>query len=392
MYLPAKILWIKEELPTVYAKTYKFISMKDYVGQYLTGGAYLTDYMVASASGLFNIHELRWDPEVRKLIGLSEGYLPEAIPPQAPLGRIQKGAARRTGLAEGTPVFAGGGDGPLSNSGSGVIEPGQLNLSIGSGGILRMILDRPRLCPAQRTWCYVLKEDLWVLGGVNNGGMVLQWFWDSFWGKGLIRGRREKERFLLLDDWGSSAPAGCDGLIFLPYLTGERSPYWRTQAKASFFGIDSHHHRGHFARAVMEGLGFQMRRVFEAMEEISGGVHEVRFTGGFVRSPLWRQMMCDILGREALIPRVTDSSALGAAVVAALGLGIIPRLSAAKEKVKIEEVLRPERDSHHRYQELYRLFPLLYQESVKGWEELKTIMEKEKGRRTDGEFKEGDVR
>ncbi|MDH7499352.1 MAG: FGGY-family carbohydrate kinase, partial [candidate division NC10 bacterium] len=189
----------------------------------------------------------------------------------------------------------------------------------------------------------------------------------------LIRGRREKERFLLLDDWSSSVPLGCDGLLFLPYLTGERSPHWRREAKASFFGIDSHHHRGHFARAVMEGLGFQMKRVFEVMEEVGGAVNEVRFTGGFTRSPLWSQMMCDILGREAQIPYVKDSSALGAAAMAALGLGLIPSLAAVKEKVKVEKSLRPDLESHQRYQRLYGLFGNLYQDSVRGWEELEQM-------------------
>jgi gluconokinase len=286
-------------------------------------------------------------------------------------------AARRTGLLEGTPVAAGGGDGPLSNIGAGVIEPGQINLSIGSGGILRMVLDRPRLCPAQRVWCYLLKEDLWILGGVNNGGMVLQWFWDSFWGKGSPASRKHGERFALLDHWASSVSAGSEGLVFLPFLTGERSPNWRTEAKASFFGIDSHHHRSHFARAVMEGVSLQMKTVFQAMEEVSGGIREIRFTGGFSRSALWAQIMCDMLGKEALIPRVEEASALGAVAMAALGLGMISDLQAVKEKVEIERECRPDQESRHRYQKIHEFFRDLYEQSVKGWRELKELREEE---------------
>ena len=374
MYLPAKILWIKENLPDLYARTAKFISIKDYVAQHLTGGDYATDYIVASASGLFNIHEKRWDRDVLKLLDLAEDRLPAAVPPQFLLGTIQRKVAKRTGLLEGTPVYAGGGDGPLSNVGAGVIEPGHLNLSIGSGGILRMILDRPRLCPLQRTWCYLLKEDRWILGGVNNGGMVLQWFWESFWGKETRREEKRKGRFALLDGWAGSIPPGSEGLIFLPYLTGERSPNWRTEARASFLGINSRHHRGHFVRSVMEGLGFQMRRVFAAMEEISGGVKEIRFTGGFSTSIFWSQMMSDILGREALVPRVKESSALGAVAVAALGIGIIPDLVAVKKRVEIERVLSPDRENHRRYKKLYELFLDLYEDSVKGWESLHRVM------------------
>jgi len=373
MYLPAKILWIKEELPLLFEKTYKFLSLKDYVAHYLAGGPYRTDFILASASGLFNIHELKWDPEACKIAGLAEGRLPEAVPPQALLGGIRREAAKAIGLLEGTPLFAGGGDGPLSNVGAGVIAPGQLNLSIGSGGILRMILDRPRLCPAQRTWCYVLKEDLWVLGGVNNGGMVLQWFWDSFWGRGLKGGRTRADRFRLLDQWAASVPAGAEGLIFLPYLTGERSPNWRREARASFVGIGSHHHRGHFARAVMEGLGFQMRRVFEAMEEIGGRAEEIRFTGGFVRSCLWRQIMCDILGREVMLPQATETSALGAAVMAGLGLGMISDLMAARERIQVAAVLRPREETGCQYRALYSLFRDLYQDAVRGWESLQQL-------------------
>ena len=373
MYLPAKILWIQEELPSVFARVGKLISLKDYVAQHLTGGEYITDYIVASASGLFNIHEKRWDQDVQRLLHLSSAYLPAAVPPQSILGRIGAGAARRTGLLEGTPVAAGGGDGPLSNIGAGVIEPGQLNLSIGSGGILRMVLDRPRLCPAQRVWCYLLKEDLWILGGVNNGGMVLQWFWDCFWGKGRQGNRKYGDRFALLDHWASSVPAGSDGLIFLPFLTGERSPNWRTEAKASFFGIDSHHHRSHFARAVMEGVSLQMKTVFQAMEEVSGGIREIRFTGGFSRSALWAQIMCDILGKEALMPRVEEASALGAVAMAALGLGMIPGLQAVKEKIEIERELHPDQESHHCYERLHEFFRGLYDQSVEGWKELKGL-------------------
>ena len=377
MYLPAKILWIKENLPDLYARAAKFISIKDYVAQHLTGGDYTTDYIVASASGLFNIHEKRWDRDVLELLGLAEDRLPAAVPPQSLLGTIRREVARKTGFLEGTPVYAGGGDGPLSNVGAGAIEPGHLNLSIGSGGILRIILDQPRLCPLQRTWCYLLKEDRWILGGVNNGGMVLQWFWESFWGKEARRKEKGKGRFALLDEWAKSVPPGSEGLVFLPYLTGERSPNWRTEARASFFGIHSRHHRGHFTRSVMEGLGFQMQRVFTAMEEISGGVEEIRFTGGFTRSLLWSQMMCDILGRVALVPRVEESSALGAAAMAALGMGVVPDLLAVKEKVEIERVLHPDWECHRRYEELCGLFADLYQDSVEGWRRLRRITEAE---------------
>ncbi|MFH0871150.1 MAG: FGGY family carbohydrate kinase [bacterium] len=379
MYLLAKILWFKEELPSLYARVHKLISIKDYVAHYLTGGDFITDYIVASASGLFNIHQQRWDQDVLSLLDLPGSYLPQAVPPQSCLGRIRGEVARRTGLLEGTPVYAGGGDGPLSNIGAGVIEPGQLNLSIGSGGILRMILDRPRLCPAQRTWCYLLKEDLWILGGVNNGGMVLQWFWESFWGKSPPGGKRGKDRFALLDEWAASVPRGCEGLIFLPYLTGERSPNWRTEARGAFFGIGSHHQRAHFSRAVMEGLGYQMFRVFQAMEEISGGVKEIRFTGGFTRSPLWGQMMCDILGRRALVPAVGEASALGASAMAALGMGIVSDLCKVTERVAIEKVLHPDGDSHQRYRRGYGLFADLYEHSLADWKALKGIREDELG-------------
>lgn len=377
MYLPAKILWIKENLPDRYARAAKLISIKDYVAQHLTGGDYATDYIVASASGLFNIHEKRWDQDVLKLLDLAEDRLPKAVPPQSLLGTIRGEVAKKTGLLEGTPVYAGGGDGPLSNVGAGVIDPGHLNLSIGSGGILRMILDRPRLCPLQRTWCYLLKEDRWILGGVNNGGMVLQWFWESFWGKEARGEEKRKGRFTLLDEWAKSVPPGSEGLVFLPYLTGERSPNWRTEARACFFGIHSRHHREHFARSVMEGLGFQMQRVFTAMEEISGGVEEIRFTGGFTHSLLWSQMMCDILGRVALVPRVGESSALGAAAMAALGMGVVPDLLAVKAKVEIERVLHPDWENHRRYQKLFGLFADLYQDSVEGWRRLHRITEAE---------------
>ena len=377
MYLPAKILWIKENRPDLYARAAKFISIKDYVAQHLTGGDYTTDYIVASASGLFNIHDKKWDRDVLGLLDLAEDRLPAAVPPQSLLGTIRREVARKTGFLEGTPVYAGGGDGPLSNVGAGVIDPGHLNLSIGSGGILRMILDRPRLCPLKRTWCYLLKEDRWILGGVNNGGMVLQWFWESFWGKDARREEKGKGRFALLDEWARSIRPGSDGLIFLPYLTGERSPNWRTEARASFFGINSRHHRGHFARSVMEGLGFQMRRVFAAMEEISGGVKEIRFTGGFSTSVLWSQMMSDILGREAFVPRVRESSALGAAAMAALGIGIIPDLAAVKKRIEIERVLHPDGENHRRYQKLYEIFVNLYEDSVMGWERLRRVMEAE---------------
>lgn len=304
-----KLIWMREEDSDTFTKTAKFLSIKEYV-LYKLFGEYVVDYSIASATGLFDIERMDWHEPALQIAGITRDQLSQPVPTTHVMRAIQSDYAEQMGIDPDTPFVIGASDGVLANLGVGAIERGQIAVTIGTSGAVRSVVDKPVTDQKERTFCYVLTENRWVTGGpTNNGGILLRWFRDEF---GLPEveeaKRRGVEPYDVMLEIAQNVPAGAEGLLFLPYLTGERAPYWNSNARGSFFGIGLHHKREHFLRAVLEGVLFGVYHVERVLRDLSGGANEVIASGGFARSKEWRQMMSDMFGYDVLVPQSHESS------------------------------------------------------------------------------------
>jgi gluconokinase len=239
------------------------------------------------------------------------------------------------GLSQNVPFVVGANDGVLSNLGVDAIRPGDVAITIGTSGAMRAVVDRPRTDPAGRTFCYLRTESHWVVGGpVNNGGIVFRWVRDE-----LAAAETETAKRLGIDPYdvltriAERVSPGSDGLIFHPFLTGERAPWWNAHMRASFFGLAASHHKEHMVRAVLEGVIYSLFSILPAVESLIGPTRTMKATGGFARSGLWRQMMADVFNREVIVPESFESSCLGAAILARYALGDVDNLNVVAEMV-----------------------------------------------------------
>lgn len=381
MYLPGKILWLKEEQPETYAKIAVFGSIKDEVIYRLTG-VRVVDKGIATASGLFDLVRVAWSETWLETLGISLDQLPPVIESTASAGGLLGEVARATGLPAGLPIIAGSGDGPLSSFGSGAVAPGQMAVMIGTSGAARLAADRPIFDKEGRTWCYYLADGRWIAGAaINNGGLALQWVREN-----LLPGPEadgEEFDFVTLAEEAEESGPGSGGLLFLPFLAGERSPYWNANARGVIFGLAQHMGPPQVARSVFEGVCYRMRSIVDALDEAAGPTTEVRATGGFVRSEFWRQMLSDTLGRPMSIPNAPQASAFGAAGLAMIGTGAMSSLEAVARLVEVEPGPQPKAERHQLYDRLYRLYMEIYWGSQHAFQEIAAIQE-ELGKSTDG--------
>lgn len=367
----SKLIWMREEAPDIFRKAARFVSIKEYV-LFRLFGEWLVDYSIASATGLFDIRQLDWHDPALQAAGITRERLSQPVPTTHILRGIRSPYAEEIGVYPDTPFVIGASDGVLANLGVGAIHPGQLAVTIGTSGAVRCVVDKPLTDEHSRTFCYVLDEKRWVIGGpTNNGGIALRWFRDQFCEKeGEEAQGLGLEAYDVMLQAASRIPAGSEGLLFLPYLSGERAPHWNAEARGSFFGVSLHHRRDHFIRAVLEGILFSVYHVERALTDLAGSSREIRASGGFVRSPVWRQMMSDVFGYDLLVPQTYESSSLGAAILAMQAAGMISRLEEGARLVSVVERHRPDQARYAVYQQLFALYERLYQNNRQAFAEL----------------------
>ena len=322
-----KLMWLRHSNPE-WQQAAKFISIKEYVFWQLFG-EYVIDYSIASATGLFNLKRLNWDSEALALAGIKESQLSQLVPTTHIMRSLKPEYAKQMGIAADLPVVVGASDGVLANLGIGAISPGIVAVTVGTSGAIRTTISQPQTDPQQRLFCYALTENYWVIGGaVNNGGITLRWVRDRLADAEIDTARLlQQDPYDMLTAIADTIPAGSQGLIFHPYLAGERSPIWNARARGSFFGLALHHNKAHLIRAVLEGVVYNLYLVLQALESIAGEVTKIRAAGGFARSILWRQMLADVFNREVCIPETYESSCLGAALLGLHALGEIDDLA-----------------------------------------------------------------
>lgn len=357
LYHAARLRWWHEAEPDTACRADRWVAIKDWILHGLTG-VWATDVGLASTTGLLDIHRFAWDEEALALAGVRPDQLPPLVSSGETSGRLRSEAARRAGLPPGLPVVAGTSDGGAANLGAGVARPGQIVITVGTSGAVRRVVEQPWLDPQERTWCYLLTEGKWFAGGaINNGGLTTEWIRRQFYSD-IPR----EEGYARLSADAATVPPGAAGVMLLPYFTGERSPHWNPQARATLLGLGLEHTRAHIARAALEGVAFCLADVWEAL--VQEEPPSVYVTGGMSESAVWVQILADVLGVPVARMEVEGASAAGAAMLGHRALGHIPTLETLTEGMEPGRTFAPDRERHGFYAERHKTFQALYRAIV----------------------------
>ncbi len=362
----SKILWFKQNKSALFASTAKFISIKEVIWFRLFG-QFQVDYSIASATGMFDILNFRWDKNALKLAEIDESKLSEAVSTTYFRQDANEEICRKLNLKPETFWVIGANDGCLANLGSGADKQGVAALTIGTSGAFRLASSKPLYNFAAMTFNYILDEKTYICGGaINNGGLVLNWLLTNFMAIKTVSEKSYQQVF----DAVKTVPAGSSGLLFLPYLTGERTPLWDSSSCGVFFGIKTSHQQAHFLRAALEGVCYAIRSVLDAVFQSAEVVQEIRVSGGFTASETWLQLMADIIGKNLTVVQAEDASAIGAAYLA-IRSGRFAGFGLKDAAIQKTIVADPER--HLLYSKYYRLFGPLYQNLQKSIQQLAAI-------------------
>ncbi|KAA9022535.1 gluconokinase [Niallia endozanthoxylica] len=351
-----KLLWMKETEYDPYKRATYFMSIKEYVLQSWFN-VRVIDYSMASATGLFNPAKLNWEDELLEMTGINKEQLSEIVPPTHILHGINKDIAEEMGITPDLPIVVGAADGQLSNLGIGAILPGEVAVSVGTSGAIRQLTKGVKTSDSKETFCYSFTEDTSIIGGpTNNGGIVLQWL------KDLLNDQRSFGTFL--SDAEQVAP-GAEGLLFLPYLNGERAPIWNQHAKGNFYGIAITHKKEHFIRAALEGITFNLYQIGKALEKLAGEPQKIYVNGGLARSPLWLQMMADIFEAKIYVSESHHSAAWGAAWTALVALEKVNSFEGIKQNIPMADPVVPNEEQSKIYKEIYDKYEKLSRDMSK---------------------------
>jgi gluconokinase len=347
-----KIMWLRDNEQELFDKTYKFVSIKEYIWHHLFGD-FQIDHSIASATGLFDIKTLKWNEEACKLAGIAKEKLSVPVSTTYKRNDIKSSVASKLGLNADVSFVIGSSDGCCANLGS-YLEPEMASLTIGTSGAVRITSKQPVVNDEAMIFNYIIDDDSFACGGaINNGGIVLNWLLHNFMDVKRPGHNDYEELFKRID----SISAGSEGLIFLPYLYGERAPIWDTKSCGLFFNIKQQHTREHFLRAGLEGICLALNNVLTTLESTSGAINKVHISGGFTTSAVWTQMLADITGKELIIMQEGDASAIGAVLLSLKALDM--EVFAAPEYDEQKSIV-PQDENHKIYDNSFRLFKGLY--------------------------------
>ena len=340
-----KLMWIRENEPELIGKTWKFISIKEYLFLVLCGRFHV-DHSVASSTGLFDVHKLNWSDEALSLASITADKLSACVSAYDNSLRLTNEMATSLGLDADTPIVPCASDGCLAHLGSNAMDKGKISVTIGTSGAVRMASKRYAPDPQRRIFNYRLDEETFISGGAtNNGTVLLNWFCNNFYSG-------KTTDIVGFSETAASVEAGAGGLLFLPYVFGERAPHYNPDLRGVFFGLAQHHTQTHLMRALLEGICLEIRSIVESVEQSIDTVTEVLASGGFVRSRHWLQIMADVLQKPITIHDVHDASSLGAAMMAFRSVGQKVAFEGSGNKLVFEPDLR----LRGLYEDLYGIF------------------------------------
>jgi D-xylulose kinase len=359
----AKLLWMREHQPETYKAASRFLQAGDYVLAQLSG-EFVTEHSIGSRTMLLDIRRRSWSQDILERFGLDDTRLPRLLEPGTPIGPLRRQAAQDLGLPPAAIVVAGGGDQQCNAVGAGAVEQGSVSVGIGTATAPSATIDAPIFDPDLRVPCccaaipgkWELEPPIWTTGA------LLRWFRDQF-GREEIASAREQGRDLydILTAEAAAAPAGSEGLIVLPYFMGAGAPHWDALARGVLFGLSLGHRREHVIRSLLEAAAYEIRLNLEAVEGLGWPVHAIYLTGGGARSRLWQGILADVTGKEVRLPATESTPSLGAAILAAVGVGWYPDVSqAAMAMTRTRERLEPDPERHALYDQYYAVYQELY--------------------------------
>jgi gluconokinase len=348
-----KIKWLQENAPDIFSKAAKFISIKEFIWHQLFD-EYVIDHSLASATGLFNVLHLQWEEEALSFAGINGQQLSAPVPVTYTKAGIKSSVAAAMQLPAETPVLVGASDGTLANLGSLCLSADEAAITIGTSGAVRITSSRPVQNFERMIFNYLLDEQTFVCGGaINNGGNVFEWLL-----KNIFAQHKQVTKYEQLFALLPTVPPGCDGLLFLPYLHGERAPIWDEESCGLFIGLTSAHTLSHLARAVAEGVCFALYHILSSIEEICGSIDKINISGGIVHSGEMMQLLADVTGKRVVVQQTEDASALGAVYLAQKAMGIIRDYAVLPEKET--SLFQPNSEVSERYRQLFFLYKSLY--------------------------------
>lgn len=349
-----KILWVRNHEREVYDRACQVLLPKDYLRYKLTH-EYAMDKADGSGTLLFDLERRDWSNDILKSLEIPADWLPKTFEGPEVTGRVTRAAAEATGLKEGTPVVAGGGDQSAQAVGVGAIRPGVLAVTMGTSGVVFAATETPLIEAEGRlhAFCHAVPERWHLMGVMLSAAGSLQWYRDSLY---------PNLSFEELVSEAGNVRAGSDGLLFLPYLCGERTPHPDPLARGSWVGLTTRHSRAHLTRAVLEGVAFGLKDIFSLMQDVGmREIDQVRVSGGGAKSVVWRQILADVLESELVTVNTTEGAAYGAALLAGVAADVWPNVdTACAETIRVSDRISPAVTKTAIYAEMYRQYQSLY--------------------------------
>jgi xylulokinase len=357
-----KILWVRENEPQLWARVRHIMLPKDYVRFRLTGGRAI-DQADASGTLLLDVAKRAWSAEVLSGTGIEKSFLPTLYESPEVCGKLNAEGAAATGLKIGTLVVAGAGDQAAGAVGMGIVRAGVVSATIGTSGVVFAATDRPALDPRGRlhTFCHAIPGRWHVMGVTQAAGLSLRWFRDTFGIGSAASSHDARDPYEFLSEEAATAPPGADGLLWAPYLMGERTPHLDPNARGALVGITPSHRRAHILRAILEGVAFSLKDSLSIFEEMKVLVTQIRLGGGGARSPLWRQIQADVYAHDVELVAAEEGAAYGAAILAAVGARHFASVDQACDTVvRVASRVKPIPASSALLQKNYATFRRLY--------------------------------
>ena len=361
-YSAAKLLWVRDNEPEIYRHTYKMLHAKDYIIFRMTG-EFASEYSDASSTNLFDIQKKRWSNELIKDFGIRPSILPDLYPSTYVIGTVTATAAQATGLCEGTPVVMGGGDGSCACVGAGVVEVGSAYNILGSSSWISFASNEPYFDDEMRTFNFVhLDSNLYTpTGTMQAAGYSYSWYRDMLCNEERrIADKENKSVYQLIDAGVSRSKPGAGGMLYLPYLLGERSPRWNHKARGAFIGMTISTTKDDFARAILEGVGYNLKVILDIFD-LREPIKNMLLIGGGAKGEVWQQILADIWQKPLMIPEyLEEATSIGAAVCAGVGIGAYSSFSATKDFNRVVKTVYPNPENFALYQRMYRAFNEAY--------------------------------
>ena len=358
-----KILWLRDNEPANYAKVVKILLPKDYIRFRLTG-EFATEVSDASGTLLFDVRNRRWSTEVLSELDIPADFMPRCYESPEVTGTLTREVAEQVGLKAGIPVVGGGGDQAAGAVGNGIVRQGVISATVGTSGVVFAFSDKVTLDPEGRvhTFCHAVPGAWHVMGVMLSAGGSLRWYRDTFaLEEKSVAALAGRDPYEYITEQAGTAPVGSEGLIFLPYLTGERTPHADPYARGVLFGLSLRHTKAHVARAILEGVAYGMRDSLEIIKQMGVPITEIRASGGGARSRLWRQIQADISGVPMVTINVDEGPAYGAALLAAVGAGLFGSVEEACDaSISVCDRVEPSKEASAIYEKYYSVYRDLY--------------------------------